>query len=277
MPETQGSRRSDDILSRIVATKEEEVRALLPREAEFRARLSDAPAPRDLAGALRRQGEVAVMAEVKRRSPGAGAIRPELNPAELASAYEGAGASAVSVLTDGEYFGGSIQELEAVRVAVMIPVFRKDFIIHPVQLLEARAAGADGILLIVRILTDEALGSLHAHARELGLTTLVEVHHGDELRRALAAGAGLIGINNRNLKTFTTSLEVTLGLLGEIPEGVTVVSESGIRTAEEVDLLGSAGVHGVLVGETFLKAPDPAVAVAALVGRKRAERGPRGE
>lgn len=277
MPETQGSRGPDDILSRIVATKEEEVQALLPRQAEFRARLSDAPAPRDLAQALRRQGEVAVMAEVKRRSPGAGAIRPDLNPAELASAYEGAGASAVSVLTDGQYFGGSIQDLEAVRGAVEIPVFRKEFIIHPVQLLEARAAGADGILLIVRILTDEALESLHSHARELGLTPLVEVHHGDELHRALAAGADLVGINNRDLKSFNTSLEVTLDLLGEIPRGVTVVSESGIRTAEEVDRLGSAGVHGVLVGETFLKAPDPRVAVAALVGRKRAERGSKGE
>jgi len=277
LPETQDSRRPDDILSRIVATKGEEIKALLPREAEFRARLSDAPAPRDLAQALRRQGEVAVMAEVKRRSPGAGAIRPDLNPAELASAYEAAGASAVSVLTDGQYFGGSIQDLEAVRRAVEIPVFRKEFIIHPLQLLEARAAGADGILLIVRILTDEALRSLHAHALELGLTPLVEVHHGDELHRALAAGADLIGINNRNLESFTTSLDVTLGLLGEIPGGVTVVSESGIRTAEEVDRLGSAGVHGVLVGETFLKAPDPGVATAALVGRKRAERGTRGE
>jgi len=273
LPETQGSLEAEDILGRIVATKREEVQALLAHEADFRARLTDAPAPKDFGLALRRMGEVAVIAEVKRRSPGAGLIRPDLDPVELASAYEKAGAAAISVLTDGDYFGGSIQELEAVRGAVEIPVFRKEFIIHPVQLLETRAAGADGTLLIARILTDEALSSLHALALELGLTPLVEVHHPDELRRALAVGAEHIGINNRNLQTFTTNLEVTLELLGKIPEEVTVVSESGIRTPEEVDLLGAAGVHGVLIGETFLKAPDPGAAVAALVGRRRSERG----
>jgi indole-3-glycerol phosphate synthase/phosphoribosylanthranilate isomerase len=264
---------AEDILGRIVATKRKEVQALLAREADFRARLTDAPAPRELGKALRREREVAVMAEVKRRSPGAGPIRPELNPTEVASAYEGAGAAAISVLTDGEYFGGSIQDLEAVRRAVSIPVFRKDFIIHPVQLVEARAAGADGTLLIARILTDEALASLHTFALELGLTPLVEVHHPDELHRALAVGAELIGINNRNLQTFTTNLEVTLDLLGEIPAAVTVVSESGIRTPAEVDRLGAAGVQGILVGETFLRAPDPGAAAATLVGRTRRERG----
>jgi indole-3-glycerol phosphate synthase len=273
LPETQGFRRADDILARIVRTKEEEVQALLPKESEFRARLKDAPSPRDLARAFNRPGEVAVMAEVKRRSPGAGLIRPDLDPPTLAREYQAAGAAAISVLTDGEYFGGSLQDLEAVRGGVEIPVFRKEFIIHPVQLLEARASGADGTLLIARILTPELLLSLHQEAVEVGLTPLVEVHHPEELEKALSAGAQLVGINNRNLQTFTTSLEVTLELLKEIPHSVSVVSESGIRTPEEVTRLGSFGVHGVLVGETFLKDPSPGSAVARMVGCPRAERG----
>jgi indole-3-glycerol phosphate synthase len=272
LPETQGSQKAHDILDRIVRTKAEEVEALLPLEAEFRAKLKDVPAARDLGQAFLRQGEVAVMAEVKRRSPGAGSIRPELDPAELARDYQAAGAAAISVLTDGEYFGGSLQDLEVVRSAVEIPVFRKEFIIHPVQLLEARAAGADGTLLIARILEDELLATLHAQAVDLGLTPMVEVHHPEELHRALAVGARLIGINNRNLQTFTTSLEVTVELLKKVPLGVSVVSESGIRTPEEVTRLGSSGVHGVLVGETFLRAPSPGDAVAEMVGCHRAER-----
>ena len=272
MPETQGSRMAAGILDRIVETKMAEVEALLFREAEIADRLQNAPPPKDLSRALRREGEVAVLAEVKRRSPGAGPIRPELDPANLARAYEEAGAAVVSVLTDEEYFGGSLADLEAVRGAVSIPVFRKEFIIHPVQLLEARAAGADGTLLIARILSDAALLSLHSEARRLGLTPLVEVHDGEELDRALGVGAELIGINNRNLQTFTTSLDVTLELLFRVPPEVTVVSESGIRTPEEVDQLGAAGVHGILVGETFLRAPNPGRAAAALVGRKRTAR-----
>jgi len=269
LPETQGSRKDAGILDRIVATKRREVEALLSRAGTLEARWRDAPPPRDLAFALRREGEVAVMAEVKRRSPGAGPIRPDLDPARVAAGYAGAGAAAVSVLTDGEYFGGSLEDLEAVRRAVDIPVFRKDFILHPLQLLEARVAGADGTLLIVRILSDRDLRSLLLEARKLGLAALVEVHDGEELERALSAGAGLVGINNRNLQTFRTSLEVTLDLLSRIPPSVTVVSESGIRTPEEVEGLGRAGVHGVLVGETFLRAPDPAGAAGAFVGRRR--------
>jgi indole-3-glycerol phosphate synthase len=212
------------------------------------------------------------MAEVKRRSPGAGPIRPDLIPAEVALAYQKAGASAVSVLTDSEYFGGSLDDLGAVREAVDIAVFRKDFIIHRLQLLEARVAGADGVLLIARILSDAALAGLHAQAVSLGLTPLVEVHSREEVRRAVDAGAGLIGVNNRNLQTFTTSLDVTVELLPFIPSDVTVVSESGIRTAAEVDRLGVAGVQGVLVGETLLRSEDPGRAAAELVGRPRVAR-----
>jgi indole-3-glycerol phosphate synthase len=262
---------ADGILDRIVETKRAEVEALLPLERKMARRVAEAPPPKDLTNALRRAEEVAVMAEVKRRSPGAGPIRPELDPAALARAYEEAGAAAISVLTDGDYFGGSLDDLRAVRDAVSIPVFRKEFIIHRVQLFEARAAGADGTLLIVRVLSDHELAGLLQEARDLGMTPLVEVHDVAELDRALGVGADVIGINNRNLQTFTTSLEVTLGLLSRIPPGVTVVSESGIRTPEEVDRLGGAGVHGILVGETFLRAPDPGVAAAALVGRRRTE------
>jgi indole-3-glycerol phosphate synthase len=216
---------------------------------------------------------MAVMAEVKRRSPGAGLIRPDLDPAALGRGYQAHGAAAVSVLTDSEYFGGSIQDLKAVRAAVEIPVFRKDFIVHPVQLLEAKAAGADGCLLIARILSDRDLRNLHEEALGMGIAPLVEVHDGEDLERALAAGTRLLGMNNRNLQTFRTSLDVTLALLPRVPPDVTVISESGIRGPEDVDRLGSAGVHGVLVGESLLRAPDPGHALSELVGRARVPRG----
>lgn len=269
MTETQGFHGKGGILHRIVETKRREVETLRPREAQLKAQLEDAPPVRDFRQALVRPGEVALMAEVKRRSPGAGAIRPGLDPASVASSYQAAGAAAVSVLTDREYFGGGLEDLSRVREALEIPVFRKDFILSAVQLLEARVAGADGVLLIARILSDADLAHLHREALGLGLAPLVEVHGEGELERALEAGAALVGINNRNLQTFTTSLDVTLRLLDLVPAGVTVVSESGIRSATEIDRLGSAGVHAVLVGETLLRAPDPGVAAAELVGRPR--------
>ncbi len=261
-----------DILQRIVETKKAEVQALVAREPEFRDRLPDAPPPRDLAGALGGGATVAVMAEVKRRSPGAGEIRPGLDPGALGRAYQDHGAAAISVLTDTGYFGGSLEDLVRVREAATIPVFRKEFIIHPVQLLEARAAGADGILLIARILEEARIRDLHAQALDLGLTPLVEVHEEEELKKALAAGARVIGINNRDLRTFQTSLDVTLTFLPHLPPEVVVISESGIRTPDDVDRLGAAGVHGILVGEAVLRAPDPGGAVAALSGRKRRPR-----
>jgi indole-3-glycerol phosphate synthase len=188
-------------------------------------------------------------------------------------AYQEAGAAAVSVLTDTSYFGGSLEDLAGVREAVDVPVFRKDFVLHEVQLLEARSAGADGVLLIARILTDAELSALHQAALGLGLTPLVEVHGSVEADRALTAGARIVGINNRNLQTFTTSLEVTLGLLSLLPPDVTVVSESGIRTPQEVDRLGAAGVQAILVGESLLRAHDPGAAAGELVGRGRVARG----
>ncbi len=277
LPETQASGSGPGILDRIVATKEAEVERLLQREAELRSRAADVPAPRDLGTALKGGGHVAVMAEVKRRSPGAGPIRPGLDAAETARAYEEGGAAAVSVLTDGKYFGGGLPDLEDARKGISIPVFRKDFVIHPVQLAEARAAGADGVLLIVRILSEGRLVALLAEAAELGLAALTEVHGGEELDQALAAGSRIIGVNNRNLQTFRTSLDVTLDLLPRIPRDVTVVSESGIRTAADVDRLGARGVDAVLVGESLLRAHDPLEATRALVGRARTPRGRSGQ
>ncbi len=272
MPETQGSPEDSGILDRIVQSKKIEVEGLLPKEAVFLEGLPEAPPPRSLERALRRDSEVALMAEVKRRSPGAGPIRLDLVPGELAASYEGAGAAAVSVLTDGEYFGGSLRDLMEVRSSVQVPVFRKDFILHPIQLLQSRSSGADGVLLIARILSKEDLRTLHSDALALGMTALVEVHGQEELEGALWAGARLIGVNNRNLQTFTTTLDVTLDLLPSIPSDVAVVSESGIGTALEVERLGKAGVDGVLVGETLLRAKDPGAAAAELVGCPRVAR-----
>jgi indole-3-glycerol phosphate synthase len=241
-------------------------------ETALRQAAHAAPPAKDLIRAFSREGEVALMAEVKRRSPGAGPIRPGLIPADLARGYEGAGAAAISVLTDSDYFGGSLEDLQEVRAAVHLPVFRKDFVIHPLQLLEARGAGADGVLLIARILSDAEMRALHDFALDLGLSVMMEVHSREELERALGVGGRLIGINNRNLQTFTTSLDVTLNLLPFVPGDVVVVSESGIRTRSQVETLGSWGVHGILVGETLLRAEDPAQAAGKLSGCPRETR-----
>ncbi|HEX7050974.1 MAG TPA: indole-3-glycerol phosphate synthase TrpC [Longimicrobiales bacterium] len=266
------------ILERIVASKREEVARLRPRASVLREAAARAPAPRPFARALRRGGEVAVIAEIKRRSPSAGWLRPELSVTAVAEAYAGAGAAALSVLTDGEYFGGSLEDLQAVRSAVSLPVLRKDFVVDPLQVEEARAAGADAVLLIVRILDDVLLADLLALAGELELGALVEVHTPDELERALRAGAHVIGVNNRDLASFRTDLAVVLGLADSVPPGRVLVAESGIRTAADVDRLGAAGADAVLVGETFMRAPDPGAAAAELVGRaRRARGGARGE
>ncbi len=256
----------EGILARIVRTKREEVRALKGREEELRARAEEAPPPRDFRGALVHPDRVALIAEVKRRSPGAGAIRPELDPPGLAGGYAGAGASAISVLTDRDYFGGSLEDLSAVRARVPVPVLRKDFTVDPLQVVEARGAGADAILLIVRILEDRELRELRELAEALGMSALVEAHDADEVERALASGAGILGVNNRDLRTFTTRLETTLERIPGVPPEVVFVSESGIRTRADVEQLGGAGVDAVLVGESLLRAPDPAEAAGALVG-----------
>lgn len=276
MTESQASSsesRKPDILTRITETKSAEVeRLLFGREDMLRRAASGASAARDFEAALRRSGDVAVIAEVKRRSPGAGEIRPGLVPADMARAYDGAGAAAMSVLTDEEYFGGSLEDLRSVRESVALPVLRKDFTIDVRQVWEGRAAGADAILLIVRILDDETLAALHREVGKLGMAVLVEVHDPEEMERALRIGARIIGINNRDLSTFRTRLEVTFELMPPVPPDVLLVSESGIRSGADVARLGERGVDAVLVGETLLRAEDPAETLATLAGHPRGTR-----
>ena len=263
---------AQDILARIVATKAIEVEALRPRAGELRARARDAGPTRGFAAALRRGDEVRLLAEIKRRSPSAGPIRPGSSPEEVAVEYGEGGAAALSVLTDRDYFDGSLQALQAARAAVDLPLLRKDFTIDPLQLLEARAAGADAVLLIVRILEDPLLTELLGLATELGMDSLVEVHDRTELDRALGAGATLVGVNNRDLATFRTDLELTLRLAADVPAHVTLVAESGIRTPEDVRRLGAAGIDAVLVGESLMRQADLSAAARALVGHPRRAR-----
>ncbi len=265
------------ILDRIVRTKRAEVRALRPARAELARAARSAPPARDLRSALRGPpGDVAIIAEVKRRSPGAGSIREDLDPPDLAADYAASGASAISVLTDRTYFGGGLDDLRRVRARVRRPVLRKDFLIDPVQLDESRAAGADAVLLIVRILEGSLLGELLRGARAHGMAALVEVHDAAELERALAAGADVVGINNRDLSTFRSSVAVTLELVRRIPSDVVVISESGLTTREDLATVGAAGADAVLMGEALLRSPRPGDAVAALTGVPRGSRAATG-
>lgn len=258
-----------DILERIVASKRAEVEALRPQAEELRARAADADAPRGFAAALRRPTEVRLLAEIKPRSPSAGEIRAGADAAEVARAYAEGGAAAISVLTDAEYFGGSLAALRRARAAVELPVLRKDFVVDALQLWEARAAGADAVLLIVRILADAALRELLGLAAELRLDALVEAHDAAEVERALAAGATLLGVNNRDLRSFRTDVSLSLELAPRLPAAATLVAESGIRSAEDVRRLGEAGVDAVLVGEALMRQDDWRAAAAALVGQPR--------
>ena len=272
MAEPQGSSALPGILAAIVAAKREEVRGLRPRGRELEAEALAAPPPRDFAGALRGGTHVALIAECKRRSPGGGEIHPGLDPATLARTYEAAGAMALSVLTDAPFFGGSLADLAAARAATALPVLRKDFTLHPLQVVEARAAGADAVLLIVRILDDNALRALHALAMELGMAVLVEAHDEGEVERALQAGARIVGINNRDLATFGTDPGTTMRLIEHVGPEVIVVSESGIRSREDVTRLGAVGVDAVLVGETLLRSRDPGATAGELARVARGRR-----
>lgn len=247
-------------LDAILARKREEVAALRGAhpEAELRARLADAPPARDLAAALSsRGGPTRVIAEVKRASPSAGAIAAGLDAVAQARRYQAAGAAAISVLTDGPGFGGSLQDLVAVRQAVSLPVLRKDFTVDAWQLVEARAAGADAALLIVAALPGDALRRLHDRCGELGLQALVEVHDAAEAERALDVGARLVGVNNRELHTFQVDLATSERLVPTFPPGVKGVAESGVRTAADARRLRAAGAPNLLVGEALVRAPDP--------------------
>jgi indole-3-glycerol phosphate synthase len=241
--------------------------------AELRARCRDLEAPRDFAGAVRRPpgaarrrtGPLAVIAEIKKASPSRGVIRPDFQPAALAAAYAAAGASAVSVLTDGPFFQGSLQDLAAVRQHVELPILRKDFHLDPYQLYEARAAGADAVLLIAAILTAAKIRDLLSLAGELGLAALVEAHDAEELEQALACGARIVGINNRDLRTFRVTLQTTFDLLSMVPADRALVSESGVLAAADARRLAEAGVDAILVGEGLLTHPDVGAALRALV------------
>jgi indole-3-glycerol phosphate synthase len=256
------------ILDRIVETKLREIdaaRRTVP-DVDLERRAAGLPKTRDFTRAVRRPGWITVIAEVKKASPSAGLIRADFDPVAIARVYEEHGAAAISVLTDAEYFQGSLTYLTAVREAVACPVLRKDFVLDRYQLLEARVAGADAVLLIAECLPGDRLATLHREAVALGLHTLVELHDAEQLPRVLDSGAPVIGINNRDLRTFTTRLEHTLDLLPKIPADRTVVSESGIATHGDLVRLGSAGARAVLVGESLMRAADIGAALDALRG-----------
>ena len=251
-----------DILERILARKVEEIADRRQRRplAEMQARSSDTPTTRGFEASLRariRSGAPAVIAEVKKASPSKGVIRPNFDPALIAQSYASAGAACLSVLTDEHFFQGHDRYLAQARRACVLPILRKDFTIDAYQVYEARELGADCILLIVAALPDARLGELTDLALDLGIDVLVEVHDGAELERALATKASLIGINNRNLRTFETRLETTLELRDRVPGNRVLITESGIATRADVDRMRAAGVHAFLVGEAFMRAPDP--------------------
>lgn len=259
----------DSVLEKIVAVKRGEIAAakkVLP-ESTLRDLAAAAPPPRDFFGALAAPGAIRLIAEIKKASPSRGLIRADFKPIEIARTYERHGANCLSVLTDAPFFQGSLDDLRQVRAAVGLPLLRKDFILDTYQLLEARAAGADAVLLIAECLDDCNLRKLHNEAVALGMTPLVELYEPENLERVIDAGATLIGINNRDLRSFETDLEHTLRLRDKIPDTCVLVSESGIRTRADVERLALAGVDAILVGETLMASPDIGAAVDALLGR----------
>ena len=260
-----------DILDRIVATKRDEVaQALRARPlVEIRRAAESAPAVRGFEAALRSkvdQVKPAVIAEIKQASPSKGLLRSPFEPAAIAASYARRGAACLSVLTDAQYFRGSLEDLAAARNACALPVLRKDFTIDEYQVYEARAWEADAILLIIAALDDGRLLALESVARSLGMAVIVEIHDEAELDRALRLQSPLIGINNRNLRSFETRLETTLDLLPRVGAKRLVISESGISTSADVARLRAAGVNAFLVGEAFMRAPDPGAALADVFG-----------
>jgi indole-3-glycerol phosphate synthase len=258
-----------DILQRIVAVKQEEVQQArrVRSLADLHSDVAQAPPVRGFAAALQARvaaGRPAVIAEVKKASPSKGVLREHFVPADIARSYEAGGAVCLSVLTDVQFFQGSTAYLQQARAACSVPVLRKDFIIDPYQVVEARAMGADCILLIAACLDDAQMSELEACALELGLDVLVEVHDAPELERALRLKTPLVGVNNRNLRTFAVSLDTTLELRDRIPAGRLLVTESGILSREDVRRMRAAGVHAFLVGEAFMRAPEPGVALQGL-------------
>ncbi len=258
-----------DILKKILARKREEVierSASVPMDA-LKGQVETAPPVRDFVGAMQAKlaaGKSAVIAEIKKASPSKGVLREDFQPMEIARSYEKGGAACLSVLTDRDFFQGSEAYLKQARAACSLPVIRKDFIIDDYQLYEARAIGADAILLIATALDDTQLVSLANLAEQLGMAVLVEVHNADELERAKALKTPLFGVNNRNLKTFEVSLQNTIELLAAMPDGCIVIAESGIHTREDVELMRNNCVNSFLVGEAFMRCEDPGGRLAEL-------------
>ena len=251
-----------DILAKIVEQKRREVEACRRLTPDFASPPAD---PRDFAAALRRSG-ISIIAEIKRRSPSKGPLRPDADVPGIAQAYEQGGATAISVLTDTQFFGGCVVDLMAAKAACGLPILRKDFMIDEYQFHEARRIGADAILLIASVLDDGHLRSFLKLAAELGLASLVEVHDREELRRALYCGAAIVGVNNRDLKTFEVRIETSLSLIEEIPDDCLAVAESGIHTGADLRRLGDAGFDAALIGESLMTSREPGGKLAELLG-----------
>ena len=257
-----------DLLEAIVAATRARVDAAIarePRASVERRAMARTPAAADFAARLSRAGSINVIAECKRRSPSRGVLRAAYEPVSIAVGYEKAGAAAISVLTEPGFFDGSLEHLAAVRRSVRIPLLRKDFIIDEYQLLEARAAGADAILLIVAALDDRELAALLKAARDLQLAALVEVHNTEECRRAIDAGATIIGVNNRNLRTLQVDLHASRDVAGMLPASVIGISESGLKTPADLQAMKALGYRAFLMGERFMIEPDPGAALAGLI------------
>jgi len=261
-----------DILNKIVAVKREEVAAAMARK-PLTAMRFDAESrvlTRDFVGAMRAKiaaGEAAVIAEIKKASPSKGVLRADFIPADIAQSYAEYGAACLSVLTDVQFFQGCVDYLKQARASCQLPVLRKDFMVDPYQIYESRAMGADAVLLIAACLDDAQMKDFEQIVRSMDMAVLVEVHDGAELERALKLKTPLIGVNNRNLKTFEVSLDTTLSLMRDIPADRLLVCESGIHSRDDVLRMGAAGVNAFLVGEAFMRAKEPGEALAALFGR----------
>ena len=271
--------RSKNILDRIVASRRESIahrKRVLPEVALKIAVEKKVSPPRDFASALSRDA-INVIAELKKASPSRGVLRQEYAPAVLAEALEQAGAAALSVLTEEDFFSGSLADLKEASRVSKIPVLRKDFIVDPWQVWETRASGADAFLLIAAILSDTALRELLELGRSLKMEPLVEVHTREELDRVIAAGARIIGVNNRDLRDFQVHLETSLTLVEAIPEGCIAVSESGLRSHDDLSRLRRAGFDAFLIGEHLMTDPDPAVTLRALIGSSGNQTGPSGK
>lgn len=257
-----------NVLAEICENKLKEIEAAKARcsVSELQAKLKDAPPVRDFLAALQAAPNIALIAEVKKASPSAGDIRADIDPVAVAKIYNSAGASCISCLTDEKYFQGRLEYLTAIRAEVSIPVLRKDFILDRYQVLEARAAGADAILLIAECLNDCQLRDLYFYASELGMESLIEIYEPENLDRVLKLEPGLMGINNRNLKTMVTDLGHSMRLAAQVPASCLLISESGIRSRADVDQLKQHGIRGILVGETLMRQADIAAKVRELIG-----------